>query len=588
MKFRNCTLSSKQIRKAIEDGMIVGENIKEENIQPSSFEPTIGNELFVVDSEYQGMFRMTQDDSVYDNLCRLPQRQRKLVDITNGYELKKGFSYLIPLNEKLQLPKDIFIKSSPKSSLGRLFLNTRLMADNNPGYDEITSAYGLEKVMSLWLFVQPLAFNVIVYPGLALNQIRFFSGHDSLLNPSELIRLVKKRPVLYIQDFDGNRIPAETVITDGLTIHLNLSGRTTHDIVGLRARHNPEPIDLSKKAFYEIEDYFEPIVRQDRIFIKRGEYYLLSSKEILDIPEDINTEVRDFSRIGFLGPLHYAGFIDNGFVGALVFEIRSDELSKEVELVNNMPVSKLDLYRTYRPDKLYGDSSNNYQYQIGPKPAKYFKSIDYKYLSRQYSVLNQEVLVIDKSILLKKVGNKRGFTSRTREGDLSLDILAKNGDFLSRYNCETDDLALQCILYVILRFKNGEYFVYQKNNNIDYYPENRLFDKYSIGLGAHIIKDDSPNYIENSFKRTLSERGLSIEYEKFKPKFKGYIYTDNAPVDRYHFGLVYELEIDSIDVKEEGFIKEWEIVKKSDLKRYIKGKDYESWSESILHYFMQK
>ena len=134
-----------------------------------------------------------------------------------------------------------------------------------------------------------------------------------------------------------------------LLVHVDLQGKHTGGITGLRARHNPTPIDLSKEEEYKAEDFFEPL-KGNKIMINRSEHYLLSSKEFVKVPDHLNMELKSHSHVGFTGPLHLAGYLDNRFFGALVYEVRSDELSN-IEIQDGMPISKLDIFRTGMPDK---------------------------------------------------------------------------------------------------------------------------------------------------------------------------------------------------------------------------------------------
>src|SRR3989338_3061004 len=220
-KVLNLCLASQQIREHIKNGKIVTSTLDESRIQPSSFEPSIGNELFILDTE-SGLFRPNERETVYRTLLQLPKRRRQKVDISGGFELKKGFTYLAPLEEKVRLDEHEWIKSSPKSSFGRLFLDSRLIGDNNQCFNEVKGTQNNE--ISLWLLVQPLAFNVIAYPGLSLNQLRFFSGYEAQLRASELIDEFRKNPLLHKIDKSGSFLPADPVVTEGLEIHLDLSG----------------------------------------------------------------------------------------------------------------------------------------------------------------------------------------------------------------------------------------------------------------------------------------------------------------------------------------------------------------------------
>src|SRR3989344_21526 len=103
------SLASQDIRDWINQGKIITK-LDESKIQPSSFEPTIGGEIFILDQGY-GIFRPDTNESVYNTLLRLPVKRRQKVDITKGFEIKKGFTYLIPLEEKIRLEGDEYVKS---------------------------------------------------------------------------------------------------------------------------------------------------------------------------------------------------------------------------------------------------------------------------------------------------------------------------------------------------------------------------------------------------------------------------------------------------------------------------------------------
>lgn len=535
----NYVLSSKEIRGIIKKGILRVPFLEEGRIQPSSFEPTIGDYVFVLDAEINGLLRVSKTEKIYDTLLKIPARQRKRVNISNGFELKKGFTYLIPLRESVKITKNQYVKSSPKSSAGRLFLKTRLLADYNACFDEVVPDYCANKRVNLWLLVQPLAFNVVVWPGVTLNQLRFVEGFDCQLSPGELIRELKKNPILYEQNEKGKLVKARTPITDGLVIHLNLSGKTTERIVGLRARQNPEAIDLSKESFYQAEDFFEPVKGTKTMHIEKGEYYLLSSAEILKIPDHLNVQLQDYSHVGFNGPLHFAGFIDNGFEGDLVFEIRSDELSRSVELVDGMPISKADVFRTSMPDKIYGrESEAHYKFQVGPRVSKYFQPFDYTYAARNYKLLNRSTLVQEKDFLLKGYEKNQGFKPLTKKEEKRLlKNIFEKGFYQSRYDCEDDELLIQPIAYSIVFGPNKTVLCFGRGIDRTYYPEDRLFGKKAIVVSGHFIESDGPDFFKNCIKRAEEEKKFEIKWRK-KPTLIGTLVDWKKPIDEAHFGLV--------------------------------------------------
>ena len=577
-------LASQQIRDAIKSGKIDLNSVyfDETQIQPSSFEPVMQEDVFVLDTEKHGLFRPDRNETIYQALLRLPKRQRRLESMGGGYEFKIGYTYLVPLEEKVKLAADEHIESSPKSTFGRTFLDTRLLGDFNPGFDEILPTKGQDKLLDLWLLIQPQAFNLVLYAGTSVNQLKFFKGFDARLTNAELIEELKKNPMIF--DRDGQAMSPDAFVTDGLLARLDLSGKRTEGIIGLRARKNPEPIDTKKIKEYKAEDFFEPITGNGWMTVKRVNYYLLSSKELLKVPPHLNMELRTHSKIGFRGPMHFAGFIDNGFQGDLVFEIRSDELS-DIELQDGLPVSKLDVYRTPLPDKLYGkDIGSNYFDQVGPKPAKFFNAFDFTHAARNYQRLNKDVLVQDAEILNSHRTSEDGFQFMTREQADELFNDAENGFFHNRYDCEEDELVLQVIPYVVLFGPDENVFTYVRAADIKDFGEKRLFGKHSIGVGGHITKNDGPkNYIKNGLEREVIKEEVSIKGIYKEPVLAGTLMAYDKPVDRVHFGLVFAVHVDgSIEPKENALIS-GNLVPIEDLMQDPEySNKYETWSRMLI------
>ena len=530
-------------------GQFVQESL-EALVQPSSFEPTLGEEIFVLDTETKGIFRPQREETVYRALLQLPGRQRQRFSIADGFELKKGFTYLLPLNERDSLLEHEIINSSPKSTFGRLFLNTRLLADYTPCFDEISGQFTLGRTTQFWLLVQPLAFNLVVYPTFSLNQLRFADGLDARLTDGELLEEYRKNALLHQLDSRGNLTPVQPFISGGLQIHLNLSGRDSEGVVALRARHNPTPLDL-RQGNYDAEHFFEPIVSKNaRITVKRGEHYLLSSREILQIPPHLNVELESHSHVGLSGPLHFAGFVDNGFEGDLVFEVRSDELAN-IELEDNMPISKLRVFRTSVPDKLYGATiGSHYQRQRGPRPAKYFKPFDYAFVARNYKKLNRDVLVQDAALLLQLRRDDTPFQFIEARDRGRVHALVEQGFFQSRYDCEFDELVLQPIPYVLLFGPERTVFSYVRASDIKDYGDARLFGKHSVGVGGHVTREDAPYFIRQCLEREVEEE-VQVQGGLSEPRMVGTLMAYDTAVDRVHFGLIFGLHTEGkIEPKE--------------------------------------
>ena len=571
---RGYTLVSQQLRSLILEGAIkvpesnllqFNSNIKnkkngwfkedslEKRVQPGSFEPSLDEELFIIDTEGSGIFRPRKDESVYKTLLQIPARRRVKVNITGGYEVKRGHSALIHLNEKINFgisSKFDFVKSSPKSSTGRLFPTTRLLYDYSDSFDESTGNNMND--LDMWLLLQPFPKDLIIQPGLTLNQLWFVKG-DAKLTNEEIRNELDKNPLLY----DGYGNPLQDLkVTDGLPLTIDLEGKATEGVIGLRMRRNPQPIDLSKKGEYFPEEHFEPILAREKIILKPGNHYLFASSEVLSIPPHLSAELRRHSHEGLEGKSHDAGWIDQGFVGDLVFEVGPyEEITLEGKRI---PISRLDLFRTSEiPDKIYGDEiGSNYHGQKGPKTSKHFKPFDFAIAAKNYEKLSKIVLVQDKKILLKHRTSSEGFESMSLDDVPSFIKDVESGFFHSRYDCEEDNLVLQFIPYVLFFGKDETIFSYIRSDNILHYGDKRLFGKHSIGVGGHVLKTDGPDYIKNCLEREALIEETKIIGKYSNPVFAGTLYATDKPVDQVHFGLIYGLHVDGIvEANEDSIIK---------------------------------
>ena len=212
----------------------------------------------------------------------------------------------MPLIEELALPDEIRGKANPKSSTGRLDVFTRVLTDGNPSFDEIPFGYRGK----LYLEVVPRSYAIHVKTGLALNQLRLFTG-DARLRDDEIRTLHEEFPLLYL---DSHALRAwELTISDGLFLSVDLSGPTDR-IVGYRAKRNSLPIDLSRVHGYGWRDYWEPVYPEpgSRIVLEPEVFYLLLSAEGACIPPAYAAEMTAYDPTAGELRTHYAGFFDPG------------------------------------------------------------------------------------------------------------------------------------------------------------------------------------------------------------------------------------------------------------------------------------
>jgi len=82
-------LVSQEIRELIRQGSLKVPDFDEARVQPASFDPRIGDEIFILDTE-PSLFRPRQNQTVYRALLEVPKQRRRKEDISGGFEIKKG------------------------------------------------------------------------------------------------------------------------------------------------------------------------------------------------------------------------------------------------------------------------------------------------------------------------------------------------------------------------------------------------------------------------------------------------------------------------------------------------------------------
>lgn len=159
-----------------------------------------------------------------------------------------------------------------------------------------------------------------------------------------------------------------------------------------------------------------------------------------------------------------------------------------------------------------------------------------------------------------------------------LERIRKYSIFMKRFLVENDPNYKQIIPYLIIKFKN-KYFMFQR------FPvgvEDRLFHKYSVGIGGHINEKDvkkNEDLINSGLEREFGEE--LIYNKKLSYKIAGLINDDFDEVGKVHFGIVYLIEIETPEIRvRENSKMEGRLVDKEDLLKY-KYK-MERWSQILI------
>ena len=327
-------LPCQNLQALIDQGAIRSETAFDaDQVQPASLDLRLGGRAWRVRASFlPGRTRRVME--------RVEDVAMHTLDLTGGAVLERGCVYIAELQERLALPPGVSARANPKSSTGRVDVFVRLLTDQGPVFDDVAEGYD----GPLYVEIAPQTFSVLVRTGTRLNQLRLKRGKPVLLSSR------------------------------------NVGVDLTGELSGFRARRHAGIVDLDKEEGHDPRDYWEPLEpRRGELLLDPGEFYILASKEAIEIPSLEAAEMTPIDPSVGEFRVHYAGFFDPGFgteeaqgQGSRgVLEVRSHETPFLLE--DGQTVARL-VYEplTDRPSRLYGEDGSHYQRQ-GLKLSKHFR-----------------------------------------------------------------------------------------------------------------------------------------------------------------------------------------------------------------------
>lgn len=360
----------------IKTGHIIGATAG--NVNPASLDLTLSAEAYRV----CGLIRPQKTEKVRDLLQLIGAKPHDL-----SLPFERGVTYLVRLNEHLQLYADAYGWANPKSSTGRNGLHVRLLADYCAMYDEVPRGYDGE----LWLTLTPRYYPIIAHDGDPLTQLRIFNANTRLSRIDlescfDRFGLLwhkpsssgKRQPVAYREWLDAGRVEA-----DGAVL-LTPSVPPKHSFVGYCCQGTNDPLDLRSRDVNP-ELFYQRVYsnKADYVHLKAGMFYILSTNEAVKVPPELACELRDIdTRFGEM-KLHIAGFIDSGFGYGAQGYGQGSQVTLEVTLHEDTWLRAGDVVGGIKfermvdvPSKHYDElTKSNYRRQWGPRLAKQFKKL---------------------------------------------------------------------------------------------------------------------------------------------------------------------------------------------------------------------
>ena len=340
--------------------------VEDAQIQPASIDLRLGAIAWRV----RASFLPGKASSVEAKIGRLKMHE---IDLAHPTVLERGCVYIAELLEILDLPADIAGKANPKSSTGRLDVFTRLITDGGTEFEGVKEGYRGK----LYVEIVPRTFSVLVQQGTRLNQLRLVRG-----NPPSSDKALDELAVSEALVYTGKDVRQEASVNNGLWISVDLQGETENGVIGYRAKRHAPLIDLSRIAYYDPLEFWEPITRTNSssLVLDPDDFYILASRERIRVPANFAASMVPYDPSVGEFRIHYAGFFDPGFGygnddinGArAVLEVRSHEVPFLIE--HGQEVGRLVYERLLgRPERIYGvNIGSNYQAQ-GLKLSKQFK-----------------------------------------------------------------------------------------------------------------------------------------------------------------------------------------------------------------------
>lgn len=186
---------------------------------------------------------------------------------------------------------------------------------------------------------------------------------------------------------------------------------------------------------------------------------------------------------------------------------------------------------------------------------------------------NEQILVVKRDTLFSKtpawLGVKTGCLNQIQS------LIVQHQEFHARDQMEEDPNYKQIIPYLVF-CHNDKYFLMQRS---DVASEKRLQNKYTLGIGGHVRKEDLAGatiaeWAEREFHEEVDYQG-SVTIEPV-----GVINDDSDAVGRVHLGLVLLLRGNSDQIKIRSELKSGYLASKSECLALLPA--MESWSAHVV------
>ena len=158
-----------------------------------------------------------------------------------------------------------------------------------------------------------------------------------------------------------------------------------------------------------------------------------------------------------------------------------------------------------------------------------------------------------------------------------LSVISEKKEFLPRPAMEVDPTYKQIIPYLVFNYEN-KYFLMQRQSKAS---EQRLKNKYTLGIGGHIRHEDmQTESIFDWSQREFDEEVCYTGAVSFEPL--GVLNDDTNDVGQVHLGLVLLVKGEHGDISVKSELKSGTMLTLDEMKSHYD--DMESWSQTVYHF----
>ena len=205
----NGSLTYQDYINLITKNIIKGSTNIQNQIQPSSIDLTLSDECYEIKSSF-----LSPNNRIRNILSKMITKK---IDLSKNTIFYKNKTYLVRLNETLNLKNNIKGLCNPKSSTGRLDIFCRTILDYSDEYEKVPNNYNGE----IFLEITSQSFAIQFHAGDSLNQMRLVYKENIFINDVDLKNYNKQSPIL----FDNNNKKIVPSFNNGLKISVDLSNK---------------------------------------------------------------------------------------------------------------------------------------------------------------------------------------------------------------------------------------------------------------------------------------------------------------------------------------------------------------------------